>query len=343
MANYYDDLGVGKNATESEIKKAYRAKAKQHHPDKGGNEADFKKINEAYEVLGNTQKKAQYDQFGTTGNASGGGMNYDFSGGGFGGFEDIFSNIFSGGFGGQQPRKQQTRGRDLETTIRISFTDSLMGARQSLNAHTFVACGTCDAAGGSDKTACATCGGRGSVTQKMQTPLGAFQQQVPCQSCRGEGVSFAKKCAKCAGEGRVKERRTVEVEVPEGVEHGQTLRLGGQGEAGRRGAQAGDLYVTIEVAPSSEWKRKGLDLISRLQVPVFEALSGGVFSVKTFWGNVDITVPELTKEGTLLRLKGKGVKSSGRAGDHYVEVEYVMPKRVNTKLKKLLSDAAKMA
>jgi len=343
----YKVLGVSKNASESEIKKAYRKQAKEHHPDKGGDEAKFKKVNEAYETLSDKTKRAQYDQFGAT--SSNGGMNgasgfgggqgfSGFSASDFGGFEDVFSNFLGGG-GRTKSRSSQTRGADLEVEVGLSFDESIRGTKKTFSSRNYETCSACNGKGGEGKKTCSTCGGVGSVSQKFQTPFGVVAQQVTCPTCEGEGSSFDKVCSKCKGEGRVEDKRKIEIDIPSGVEDGTTLRLSGKGEVGRRGGTRGDLYVHIRVETSTKFERRGLDLVSILKIPVFDAISGGVFEVSTFWGKVDLRVPEGTKDGQLLRVKGKGVKIGTRVGDHLVRVQHEMPKKISTKLKEILEMA----
>lgn len=351
--NYYDILGVDKSASKADIKKAFRAKAKEHHPDKGGDEAKFKKVNEAYEVLGDDQKKTQYDQFGSAGGnfgGMGGAGAQGFSGGGFsasdfGGFEDIFSSFFGGGgaAAGGRGRSQSAsqKGADLEVTIELNFDESINGTTKHFHANRYQACDKCDAKGGEGEKNCATCGGTGGVTQKFQTPFGVVQQQTTCPDCKGVGTSFEKICSHCHGEGRVEKREKMEIEVPEGVESGQTLRFRGKGDAGSRGGSAGDLYAHIRVKSSRKFHRQGLDLVSEVEVPVLDAILGTTIEAETFWGKVDLVVPENTREYQMLRAKGKGVKRDGQQGDHLFKVKYIMPKKISSKLREKLEEARK--
>ncbi len=344
MADYYAILGVKKGASKAEIKKAFRTKAKQHHPDKGGDEAKFKEINNAYEVLGDDQKRAHYDQFGSAGPQAGfggggfgggfGGAQGGFSAQDFGGFEDVFSNFFGGG----QSRQKQSasRGSDLEVEIHLTFEEAVKGTTKTFSSRNYEPCDKCDAQGGSGKKKCDMCHGKGSMAQKFQTPFGTVQQNVACSQCHGTGQAFEKICRKCTGEGRVEKKTKIEVKIPAGIEHGTTLRVRGKGDAGKNGASRGDLFVHVGVSDSSEFDRRGLDLFTVLKISVFEAILGGTFSVKTFWGPVDLNVPENTRDGQMLRIKGKGVQSSGRVGDHIVKIEYLMPKKITDKMREVL-------
>ncbi len=349
--DFYKVLGVDKKATKADIKKAYRKKAQEHHPDKGGKEADFKKVNEAYETLSDDSKRAHYDQFGSAGPQFGGGGASGFSGfsgfgngGGFssadfGGMEDIFSSFFGGGGGRSQ--KKNTRGGDLEVEVEISFAESVEGTKKIFHATQYQPCEKCHSKGGEGKKKCAQCNGTGRVTQRMQTPFGAIAQQTTCPACGGEGEDFEKICSHCRGEGRVETKTKIEVAIPSGVENGTTLRMSGKGEAGRRGGSAGDLYVHIRVGTSSKFERRGLDLYSSLKISVFDALLGGKFKVETFWGKVALHVPENTKDRQLLRIKGKGIQSSGKVGDHIVRIEYEMPKKITSKMRASLEQLKK--
>ncbi len=345
--DYYDVLGVSKNASKAEIKKAFREKAKKHHPDKGGNESIFKKINEANEVLSDDKKRLQYDQFGSAGqNFSGGGFSDfgGFSGGGGGGFEDIFSSFFSGGAGGstQQRNTRKTKGSDLEVEVELDFDDAIKGVKKSFSARNYEPCDRCEGKGGSGEKNCEMCHGKGTFAEKIRTPFGIIQNQKICGRCHGTGKTFEKVCKKCGGEGRYEKKGKIEVNIPAGVENGVTLRVRGKGDAGKNGGQRGDLFVHVRVRDSQKFHRQGLDLITILRIPVLEALMGGTFSVETFWGKVELTVPENTRDGQVLRITEKGVKSSGRTGDHLVKIVYEMPKKISAKLREKLEEANKL-
>ncbi len=344
--DYYKVLDVDKKASKAEIKKAFRAKAKQHHPDKGGDEATFKKLNEAYEVLADDQKRSHYDQFGSAGPQSrgggGGGGGFDFNGmgGDFGGFEDVFSSFFGGGRGGGSSRRSsKSRGADLEVEVELSFEESVLGTTKIFSSRNYQACESCDSKGGEGKKTCSACQGTGAVAQRFQTPFGTVAQKGVCPTCSGEGSSFEEVCSSCKGEGRCEEKIKIEVEVPSGIQNGETLQLSGKGEAGRRGGRHGDLFVHIRVAASRKFKRQGLDLLTPLKISVFDAILGGKQDVETFWGKGSIPVPALTREGDILRLAGKGIKRGGSTGDHLVQIEYILPKKITPELQELLEKA----
>jgi molecular chaperone DnaJ len=348
--DYYDILGVSQSATQADIKKAYRQKAKENHPDKGGDEKKFKAINEAYQTLSNEQKRAHYDQFGSAGPQFGGGASgmggFDFSSmGGMGGFEDIFSNFFGGSAtasGTRSRSRARPKGSDMEVSVTLSFEESLKGVHKKFSTRMYVRCETCDGKGGEGQKTCQTCHGSGHVQQRFQTPFGTVAQQAVCPDCQGEGSTFAKTCSDCNGQGRVEKKITIEVDIPAGVADGETISFAGKGEAGVRGAQAGDLYVHVSVESSSKFVRQGMNLVSDLEISVFDALLGGDFEVKTFWETMTVTVPENTKDGTKLKIRGQGVKKGAYSGDHIVQIRYEMPKKISKKLRTALEQAKKL-
>ncbi len=337
--DYYKVLGVEKTANKAEIKKAYRNLAKKHHPDKGGDAEKFKEINEAYEVLSDDKKRAQYDQFGSAGpNFSGfDGFSGGFQGGNvnFDGFEDIFSSFFGGARASRSPQK---RGSDLEVEVKISFEESLKGTTRKFKSNHYRKCSKCDGVGGKGEKTCQSCHGSGRVSQQMRTPFGIIQQQKTCPECQGSGKNFAEKCSACSGEGRVRESSTIAVEIPAGVRNGETLRVRGQGEAGIRGGESGDLFVHILVEDSAKFSRHGLDLESVLNIPLFKALLGGKFIVETFWGKVELKIPELTRDGEKFKIKKKGVKRGNQQGDHIVQIRYKMPRKLTSDMRKKLEE-----
>ena len=347
--NYYDLLGVDKSASKDEIKKAFRAKAKTHHPDKGGDEADFKRINQAYETLSDPQKKSRYDQFGAAGSQGGGGFggfdpsqfsgsqNFDFGGG----FEDIFSSFFGGGGGGRQAQARNQKGSDLEVEVTLDFAESINGVAKDFPARRFEPCDKCEHQGGDGEQTCSTCKGSGSIAQQFQTPFGTVSQQTTCGTCHGTGKTFKNLCTKCHGEGRVEDKTKISIKIPGGISNGTTLRFRGKGDAGKNGGETGDLYVHVRVKTSPDFERRGADLVSELKISIFEGVAGGKFPMKTFWGKVDLTVPEKTPDGALLRIKGKGVKRDGQAGDHLVRITHVMPKKISKEMRESLRKFSK--
>ncbi len=350
--DYYKILGVDKGASEDEIKKAYRKLAHKYHPDKkGGDEAKFKEINSAYQVLSDKQKKSQYDQFGQTFNGAGGGQQsggfdpnqfrgqdggFEFNFGEGEGFGDIFSDIFGGGRGGGQ-----SRGRDIQVEMEINFSEMISGAQKEIKLYKAISCKKCDGRGGepgSKEETCKTCKGSGKIQKMMRTMLGNFAQNVVCNDCKGKGKSFDKKCGQCGGDGRHKEEIVEKVEVPAGINAGQTLAMSGKGEAGENGAPAGDLLVTISVVRDERFERNGDDINSTVHVSFAQAALGDKIDVETVEGSVKMKVPAGTQSGEIYRIRSKGVpklRGFGR-GDHLVKVIVDVPTKLSGKEKKLI-------
>jgi molecular chaperone DnaJ len=350
-SDYYDVLGVKKGATKAEIKKAFRNKAKKHHPDKGGSEAEFKKINEAYETLADDSKKTQYDQFGKSGAGFSGNGESGFSGSGgfsqgfnasdFGGFEDVFSSFFGGGQKSSRQQSKKTRGSDLEVEVEINFDESIRGVKKTFSSKNFEPCDACHSLGGEGKKKCDTCHGKGSVQQQFQTPFGVVNQNMTCPKCQGSGETFEKICKKCSGSGRVEKNVKIEIKIPEGISNGDTLRVPGKGEAGERGGARGDFYIHIRIRESDKFSRRGLDLLSVLEISPFDALTGKTFEVETFWKKEKLKIPENTRDGQMFRIAGKGVRKRNQTGDHLVKINYKMPKKISKRLKEILELAKK--
>lgn len=350
--DYYDILGVSKSASADELKRAYRKLAMKHHPDKhGGDDKEFKEVAEAYEVLKDDQKRAQYDQFGHSGPFGGAGgpggpgaggfngANFDFSqfGGGFGDIFDMF-------MGGQQQGgrgRHQRRGADLETTVTLDFKGAIFGTEETLNFNAEDQCDRCHGKGaepGSKITTCGTCKGQGQVTRMQQTILGSIRQNAVCPTCHGEGEVPEKKCSHCHGKGTVKKAREVKVKIPAGVDSGNTIRLNGKGGADRKGP-SGDLYVHIRVKPHKELVREGQNIVSTISIPMTQAVLGGTVNVLTVDGEVELKIPAGTQSEKKFKLSEHGVPSlsrSGRRGDHVVTVQVEIPTKLNSKQKELL-------
>jgi molecular chaperone DnaJ len=345
-ADYYEILGVSRSATKDEIKKAYRKLAHTHHPDKGGgDEEKFKEINRAYEVLGDEQKRAQYDQFGHGFDGNGGGNPYGgFGGSGFtinmddlGGVGDIFETFFGGG----RRSSARSRGADIETDVEISFRESATGMKKTLQQRVFTTCSLCKGNGaqpGTPIVTCTTCNGQGTVTRTHQTPLGAFAQRSVCPECRGEGKKASTPCKQCDGEGREKTNRTLDVQIPAGIAEGQAIRIAGKGEASPKGGTAGDLFITIHVRPDPVLEREGNDVRSEVQVSFVDAALGTTQEVETLEGRRTLEIPAGTQPGTELAFERLGFPNvrGGRRGDHVVTVHVEIPKRLTRKQKELL-------
>jgi len=353
--DYYDVLGVQKNASDQEIKKAFRNLAKENHPDRnpGNQEAEtrFKEINEAYETLKDPQSRSSYDQFGHA--ASQGGM----GGGGFGGFNanfsgsmsDIFEDIFGEFTGrrGQGPSQaqRQTRGSDLRAEMEIDLKDAYFGTTRDLNINSNISCDDCSgsgAAGGSERATCGQCGGSG----KVRTQQGFFTLERTCASCSGRGSIIKNPCNPCRGTGRVRKNRKLSVNIPQGVDDGTRIRLGGEGEAGENGGPSGDLYVFISVIPNEFFKRQDADLLCEIPVDFVLATLGGDIDVPSPDGKkLRISIPEGCQNQRQFRLKGKGmpVLQSRRFGDLFVEIHVEIPKDLNKKQRSLLKEFEKEA
>jgi len=355
--DYYEILGVEKSASREEIKRAYKRLAKKFHPDINkelGAAEKFKEINEAAAVLGDDQKRAHYDQFGTAEfpGGAGPGAGFDFSGFGGGGdfdFGDIFESLFAGGpFGGfrSKGRRGPRRGSDLRYDMEVSLKDAVNSAEKHITIPRYETCKKCDGSGArsdSDIITCDDCNGSGTSVRTQRTPFGMFQTSSTCRQCRGEGKVIGEPCTECEGAGRVEKERKITVDIPAGVETGTTLRLSGQGEAGEKGARTGDLYVVVHVLPHRLFERKGNDLFIEVPISFITAVIGGTIEVPTVNAKAKLKIPAGTQSNTLFKMKGKGVphiRGSG-AGEQYVKAVVHTPENLNTKQKNLLKDFAK--
>lgn len=343
--DYYEVLGVARTASQDEIKKAFRKKAHEHHPDKsGGNEEMFKQVNEAYQVLGDEQKRSQYDQFGRTFAAAGGGD--PFAGfGGFQGFNIDFEDVFSDFFGGSRARAgtRARRGSDIQVDVTISFSESARGVKQQLRHTLHQTCVRCHGNGaepGTPIATCATCQGSGVVGQSRQTLFGVFTQQAVCPTCQGEGKTVRTRCKECRGEGRTRQTRTLEVTIPAGIADGQIIRLAGKGEVAPRGGVPGDLFMAVHVTPDKDLRRDGEDVRSAIIISFADAALGTTVKIQTLAGGKSLKIPAGTQPGTELRLSGLGFPSlqGTRTGDHTVTVNVEVPKKLSRQQKKLLEE-----
>ena len=348
--DYYEVLGIQKGASEDEIKKAYKKLARKYHPDMnpGDKEAEekFKEINEANEVLSDPEKKSRYDQFGFAGvdpnyGAGAGGGAY---GGGFdfGDLGDIFGSFFGGGFGGQRrnPNAPQ-RGESIRASVSISFTEAAFGCEKSVTIERSEQCPTCKGSGcapGTTPEICPDCHGSGTVQTRRQTPMGVFASNGPCRKCGGTGRLIHQPCSDCRGSGAVRKRRTIKVNIPAGIDHGQTISLRGQGGAGKNGGPAGDLLITVMVQPHEIFRRDGVDVFCEAPITFTQAVLGAELEIPTIDGKVKYSIPEGTQTGTVFRLKGKGVPVlNGRGrGDQYVTVVIETPRSLNKEQKEAL-------
>ncbi|EQF23951.1 chaperone protein DnaJ [Clostridioides difficile CD160] len=355
--DYYEVLGISKGAEAQEIKKAYRKLAMKYHPDRnpGDKEAEekFKEINEAYEVLSDDTKRKTYDQFGHDGlNGQGGfGGQGGFNGQGFGGFEDMFGDIFGdmfgGGFGGgRQRRRGPQRGADIRQSVSISFEEAAFGKKMSIKVNRSEECEECDGTGakpGTSKKTCSTCNGTGQVRTVQRTPFGNIASSRPCSACNGTGEVIESPCSKCHGTGNTRKVKTIEVDIPAGIDDGQMIKLSGQGEVGEKGAPRGDLYIVVNVKSHPLFTRDGNDIYFEMPITFVQATLGDEIEVPTLDGKVKYSVPEGTQTGTVFRLKEKGIPRirGNSRGDQYVKVVVEIPKKLNDKQKDLLREFAK--
>lgn len=349
--DYYEVLGVSKDATEAELKKAYRQVAKKYHPDLNPDnkeaEAKFKEANEAYEVLSDSQKRKQYDQFGHAAFENGGaGAGYGAYSD-FGGFSDIFDSFFGGGFGGfgggGNRRNGPQKGRDLQKSITITFMEAAFGVKKEISILKSEKCEECNGSGaakGTSPETCPVCHGSGQVSQVQRTAFGAFQTSAPCSHCGGTGQVIKESCKKCGGSGQIRKTKTIEITIPKGIDDGQTLTLRGEGEPGKRGGPNGDLYLEIRVQRDKIFQRDGYDVYVELPITFAEAALGAKLVVPTLEGKIELTVPEGTQPDAKFVLKGKGVpylRGTGR-GNQYVIVKLEVPKKLSQKQKDLLKE-----
>lgn len=345
--DYYEVLGVSRDASDEQIKKAYRKLAKEYHPDVNpGNksaEAKFKEVNEAYEVLSDPQKRANYDRFGHAA-AGAQGMGYEgFGDFDFGGIGDIFETFFGGtGFGGTtRKRTGPQKGADLKCSLEISFEEAAFGAEKEITVSRLENCTNCGGSGaapGTQPTTCKSCNGTGQVQYKQATPFGQFVNIRTCEVCKGEGKVIVTPCTACNGKGKAKKSRRMKINIPAGIDNGQTISLRGEGEPGIRGGPAGDLYVVISLKKHPIFQRQGFDVVCEIPITFVQAALGAELEVPTLDGRVRYTIPEGTQTGTVFKLRNKGIpylRGSGR-GDQYVRVTVEVPKRLNSRQKEIL-------
>lgn len=351
--DYYEVLGINKEATEEEIKKAFRKLARQYHPDVNKEnpkeaEVKFKEINEAYSVLTDPQKRAAYDQFGHAASdpnfggtgGMGGGFGTDFEG-----FGDIFDMFFGGGGRDTRRKNGPQRGNDLRYDMEISFEEAAFGKSTNIEVPRTEICSTCKgncAKPGTPIKTCSNCNGTGQVQVTQNTAFGRFVNVRACEKCGGDGKTIETPCPECGGQGRVRHTRKIEVKIPAGVENGSRLRISGEGEAGLRGGTPGDLYIYIFVKSHSKFERQGNDVLSEIQLSITQVTLGTTVDVDTLDGKVELRIPEGTQNGTTFRMKGNGIphlRGHGR-GDHHVLVRVNIPTRLNAEQRELLKKLA---
>ncbi len=355
--DYYEVLGVSNDASEQEIKKAYRKMAMKYHPDKNqGNkesEEKFKEVNEAYEVLSDPQKRSTYDKFGHAGFSGGGFEQGGFSGGqGFGGFEDIFGDIFGGMFGGGfsgTGRSRNTgprKGADMRLRMELKFEEAAFGIEREISLQREEQCETCKGSGakpGTSPITCPKCNGTGEIRQTTRTPFGNMINVIPCANCQGTGTVIEHKCETCHGQGRVKKAKKLNIKIPAGVDDGITIKMSGEGQLGYKGGPRGDLHIIISVLPHKLFERDGYNIYLEMPISFVQAALGDEVEVPTLDGKVKYKIPEGTQTGTVFRLRGKGIQHlrGNQRGDQLVKVSVEVPKKLSEKQKDLLRSFAK--
>ena len=359
--DYYEVLGVSKDASEDEIKSAFRKLAKKYHPDvckeEGGAEK-FKEAQEAYAVLSDKDQRAKYDRFGHAAfnnpGANGGRGGYDFSGFDF---SSIFDDLFGGGgsdfssfgfgdaFSGFQRggRSKARRGNDLVYQMKIDFLESAYGAKKDITIDVVDDCPECHGEGGFDKETCQSCGGSGVVRERTNTILGAIMTQTTCRACGGTGHTYKRTCSNCKGKGKIKARKTYSVEVPKGINTGEQIRMSGKGEAGVNGGPSGDLYIEFIVAPHPLFKRDESDLYLELPVTLTDLVLGANKDINTLDGKIELKIPAGSQSGDILRVRGKGIANvhTGKPGDLFITLKVVLPSKLTKTQKELFNELAK--
>ncbi|XXF70693.1 molecular chaperone DnaJ [Thermoanaerobacterium thermosaccharolyticum] len=359
--DYYAILGLDRNASDDDIKKAYRTLAKKYHPDlnPGNKEAEqkFKEINEAYQILSDPQKKAQYDQFGDAAFSQGGFNEGDFSGFGgfgqggfdFGGFGDIFGDIFGDMFGGSTRRKTgPQKGNDIRLNLTLTFEEAAFGVEKEIEVERYEKCDRCNGTGanpGTNPEVCPDCHGTGEVRITQNTPFGRIVNVRTCSRCHGEGKIIKNPCSKCHGTGKVRKVRKLKVNIPAGIDEGQMVSLRGEGEPGERGGANGDLFIVINIKPHKIFKRDGFNVLLKMPISFVEAALGAEIEVPTLDGKAIYSIPPGTQTGTVFRLRNKGIPHiNGRGrGDEFVEVYVDVPKKLTEKQKELLREFDKLS
>ncbi len=355
--DYYKTLGVGKDASKEEIKKAYKKLAKKYHPDLNkdspDSESKFKEVNEAASILGDEQKRAQYDRYGSDafkgGNGGPGAGGFDFSGmgggsaGGFD-FDDIFDTFFGGG--GRRSRSNSggvRRGSDLRADISLTLEEAAFGIKKRVRLNKKQKCSKCDGHGGTGVETCTTCHGGGRVTQAKRTPFGVFQTTATCPGCQGSGQTISDICEQCEGSGTRDEEKKIDVDIPEGIEDSQRIRLTGEGDAGYRGGPNGDLYVVVSVKHHKFFERDGNDVVLETPISFIQAALGDTIEVPTLQGKVTLKIPTGTQTNTVFKMKGKGIPylHAYGQGDQLVHVVIQTPEKLNSKQKKAFNALAK--
>ncbi|MEB3189107.1 MAG: molecular chaperone DnaJ [Snowella sp.] len=351
--DYYEILGVARDANKEDIKRAYRRLARKYHPDvnkEPGAEEHFKEINRAYEVLSEPEIRERYDRFGEAGVSGGGASGFEY--GDMGGFADIFETIF-GGFGGMggaaQPGRRRggpARGEDLRLDLKLSFRDAIFGGEKEIRIPHLEVCQGCQGSGakpGTGSRSCSTCNGAGQVRRATRTPFGSFAQVSACPTCNGAGEVIEEKCEVCGGAGRKQETKKLKITIPPGVDDGTRLRVSREGDAGVKGGPAGDLYVYLVVEPDKEFIREGINIRSELGISYLQAILGCRLMVETVDGQDELVIPAGTQPNTVLTIEDRGVPKLGNAtlrGDHLITIKIQIPTRLNSEERELLERLA---
>ena len=354
--DYYEILGVSRDADKEEIKRAYRRLARKYHPDvnkEEGAEEHFKEINRAYEVLSEPEMRARYDRFGEAGVGSGAAAGAGFSDfADMGGFADIFESFFSGfsGGAGQSTRRRTgpARGEDLRLDLKLDFREAVFGGEKEIPISHLETCDTCSGSGakpGTRPRACTTCSGSGQVRRAARTPFGSFTQVSVCPTCNGTGQVIEDKCESCGGNGQIQKTKRLKITVPAGVDNGTRLRVSGEGDAGKRGGPSGDLYVYLFVKDDPVFKRDGINILSEIEISYLQAILGCRLEVETVDGTEELQIPPGTQPNTVLTLENRGVPRLGNPvsrGGHLITVLIEIPTRISTEERELLEKLAKL-
>ncbi len=352
--DYYEVLGVSKDATEDEIKSAFRKKAKEFHPDinKSPDAPEkFKEAQEAYACLSDKENRAKYDQYGHAAfeNSYGGAGGGAYQGNPFGNFDfgDIFDDLFSGGFGGfssfggsGRNSNRARKGADTLYGMKIDFMDAVYGAKKDIDLEYYETCDDCDGKGGHGEVTCSECGGRGTVIKQANTILGTIQTRSTCPECNGKGKTYKSKCNTCRGNGRIKVSKTLTIDIPAGIDNGEQLRVSGKGEPGINGGPNGDLYIEIRINPHELYRRDGNDIYIDLPVTITDLCLGCKKTIKTMDGEVEIKIKDGSQPGDILRIKGKGINNpdAWKKGDFYCVLKLIIPTSLSRKQKLLLQE-----
>lgn len=355
--DYYEILGVSRDADKEEVKQAFRRLARKYHPDvnkEPGAEERFKEINRAYEVVSDPEMRARYDRFGEAGVSSGAGAAGYQDFGDMGGFADIFESFFSGfaggAAGGTQTRRRggPVRGDDLRLDLKLDFREAVFGGEKEIRISHLETCTNCSGSGakpGTRPRTCTTCSGAGQVRRATRTPFGSFTQVSVCPTCNGTGQMIEEKCEVCSGNGQRQETKKLKITIPAGVDNGTRLRVSGEGDAGQRSGPSGDLYVYLFINDDPDFQRDGINVLSEVKVSYLQAILGSRIEVKTVDGEEELTIPVGTQPGTVLTLENKGVPKLGNPvsrGDHLITVSVDIPTRISPEERELLEKLAKI-